>query len=283
MLGEVAHCLRVEQVGAVGESSDRAVFAFVLQQVEVELGGDEVDVELAQIPAFTQVWQRRIEAEQNLQDRIARRPAIGLQRAEQVTERHLVLESGEQRVADLADHAGKRRVAGKIDTDRYRVHEEAVHLLERPMPPTVGNAGQHDVVLSGVAVQEHEVPRPRTPGRACSHAREQHASSRLQLHRRRTRAPSRRTPCAGPAPDGRRASRPERCRRAARASRRDGTRAPRVSPSGAPDTRGVRVRRRRIRERRRTSRRRGRRTARTKSSRNNRSATPSKMMWCRTR
>ena len=80
--------------------------------------------------------------------------ALGVQRAEQVAERHFVLEAREQRVAHPAEHRDERRVAREVDAHRDRVHEEAVHVFERPVAPAVGEPREHDVVLPGVAVQQ---------------------------------------------------------------------------------------------------------------------------------
>ena len=146
---------RVEESGLVDAAADHVRAVIGELEIEVELRRAGIDVEVAELPARGQGRPRRLQREDELEERVASRVARKLERVHHLLNGRLVVSEGvEGRVAHAVQQLADGRIAGRDDAERQRVGEESEESLDfGPLPPGRHRA-ERQVVEPGVAVDD---------------------------------------------------------------------------------------------------------------------------------
>ncbi len=148
----------VEEVGVVLEGAGEGAAPLAHVEHEVELGGGlgaRRDRPQHQAGERQRLAHRRLQLEDDLEERRARQVALGLQLGDQLLERQvLVAEGAEHGLAHPAEERREARPAGEVGADGDRVDEEADQRLELAVVAPGDGRAEDDVVLPGVAVEE---------------------------------------------------------------------------------------------------------------------------------
>ena len=144
-------------VGLPFGETDPLLGARLGDDVEVGLGRAVVALEeLARQAGEVEVRHRRVvEAEEDLEQRIARQLAVGLQLLDDLLEGNvLVRVRVERRPAHPADQLAKHGIAFDRRAEDDGVDHHPDHRLDLAQPPVRNAASEKDVVLAGVAVDQ---------------------------------------------------------------------------------------------------------------------------------
>jgi hypothetical protein len=125
----VAHALDgggVEEVGAIHDPAHDGVGPLVELQVEVELRGAGVDVEVTGVPPGGPRRPGRLQREGDLEQRVPAGIALDPEGVGQHLERHVVVGEGLERVVShTREQLAERRIAAQIRPQRHGIREEA--------------------------------------------------------------------------------------------------------------------------------------------------------------
>ena len=152
---------RVEDIRVVFELAPHATRRLFEQQREIELRGVTLERELTNVQSVEGERRRRqvLQHQRHLKHRRHAKHAFGRDRVHDLFERHvLVSKRVEGRLANAAEQLGEGGRAGAIHAQRQVVRERADQPLELPAQSIGRRGADDDLVLPGIAMQQHGVP-----------------------------------------------------------------------------------------------------------------------------
>ncbi len=159
MSGQARHGGGVEQIGAVLDVPAQAIRSLPDIHCDVEDGHAAIEVDRRRAVRRSRgaaIELRREELETHLEKRIAAEIALGLQFLDQFFERQLLVRVAVKRhFPHPRQQRAEAGIAGKVGAQHQGVDEEADQLFELGTITACDVGADDDVVLAGVALQQH--------------------------------------------------------------------------------------------------------------------------------